>query len=108
MGIAFMQHVVREFRSKRGRCCDRDEQLGRSNGNGAIEVLRRDSNGCELHNGNAMVARRTCPWRHNYRADSGYDDLADTGVCVEHAETEVWATAKDEEEPHTKEGKEER
>ena len=43
LGIALMQHVVRELRSERGRRGDRNEQLRGIDGKGAIEILRRDS-----------------------------------------------------------------
>ncbi len=43
LGIVFVQNIVPEFRRKRGWNGDGDKQLGRDEGQRAIEILRRDS-----------------------------------------------------------------
>src|SRR5208282_740561 len=44
--IVLMQNVVRELRSDPCLRCDRDEQLSRIHGQGAIEILWCDSHNC--------------------------------------------------------------
>ena len=74
--MALMQHVVPELRSERGRHCDRDEQLSRIQGKGAIEIFRGDS-----HDGRGLPIQ---PKRLSHRVGRGVEAIAPKTITDHH------------------------